>query len=59
MTTEQTLEHILALKYEVGVLKSEYIQPHDTGHVITCVNMLESRIKELYKLVNSKPNRIN
>ncbi len=35
------------LEEEIEVLKGQ-IQEHDTGHIITAVNVLEKRVKELY-----------
>ena len=41
-------DHVNHLKYEVEVLKSR-VQKHDTGHIITAINVLQSRIEELSK----------
>ena len=56
MTYEQKLEHMLSLKREVDILK-EMLQPHDTGHIHTTINMLQERIKGLYKEVYSSEYR--
>lgn len=37
--------HLSHLKQEVEILKSR-IQEHDTGHIITAIQVLEERIKE-------------
>jgi hypothetical protein len=41
-------DHVNHLKYEIEILKSR-VQEHDTGHIITAIQVLESRIKELSK----------
>jgi len=40
-----TTTHLSHLKHEVEILKSR-IQEHDTGHIITAIQVLEERIKE-------------
>jgi len=40
------VEHVNHLKYEIEILKSR-VQEHDTGHIITAIQVLESRLKEL------------
>jgi hypothetical protein len=40
--------HLLALIDEVEELKTR-LQPHDTGHIHTTINVLEKRIDELKK----------
>ena len=40
------MEHVNHLKYEIEILKSR-VQEHDTGHIITAIQVLESRLKEL------------
>jgi len=42
------LNHYRHLLMEVGELKSR-LQPHDTGHIHTTINVLEERIEELHK----------
>tara|TARA_B100000902_G_C27035923_1_gene776846 strand:- start:410 stop:589 length:180 start_codon:yes stop_codon:yes gene_type:complete len=48
MSNEQKLEHMLALKREIDILK-EMLRPHDTGHIHTTISMLESRVKWLHR----------
>ena len=43
-------DHVNHLRYEVQVLKSR-VQKHDTGHIITAIQVLESRIEELSEQV--------
>ena len=38
--------HLSVLRSEIDILKSR-IQPHDTGHLHTTINVLEHSIKEL------------
>lgn len=38
-------DHVNHLKYEIEVLKSQ-VQEHDTGHIITAIQVLEERIRE-------------
>jgi len=45
-------EHVLALMTEIQVLRSR-IEPTDTGHLHTAINVLEERIQEL---LNSMQN---
>jgi len=40
------MDHINHLKLEVEELTTR-IQEHDTGHIITAIQVLKSRIKEL------------
>jgi hypothetical protein len=40
------MNHIEHLKYEVEVLKS-MVKEHDTGHIITAIQVLENRIKNM------------
>lgn len=39
-------DHVNHLKYEIEVLKSR-VQEYDTGHIITAIQVLQSRIEEL------------
>lgn len=39
-------DHVNHLRYEIEVLKSR-IKEYDTGHIITAIQVLESRIEEL------------
>ena len=56
MTNEQKLEHMCALKREIEILK-EMLRPHDTGHIHTTIDMLESRVKWLHREVFSSEAR--
>jgi hypothetical protein len=58
MTHEQKLEHMLSLKREVVILK-DMLQPHNTRlyPINTTINMLENRIKCLYREVYSSESR--
>ena len=44
--SSRDLLHIAVLKEEVEILRSR-IQPHDTGHLYTTINVLEHRLSEL------------
>lgn len=46
MKIEKPKEHITALLAEIEVLKSR-LEPHDTGHLHTTINVLEERVKEI------------
>lgn len=48
MKIENSKKHITALEAEVAVLKSR-LEPHDTGHLHTTINVLKERIEELSK----------
>jgi|TARA_B100000085_G_scaffold152090_1_gene138207 hypothetical protein len=48
MNRSMMLNHYRHLLMEVGELKSR-LQPHDTGHIHTTINVLEERIEELHK----------
>jgi len=56
MTSKEKLEHMIALKREVAILKT-MLQPHDTGHIHTTINMLEGRVQWLYKEIYSSEAR--
>ena len=56
MTCKEKLEHMLALKREVEILKT-MLQPHDTGHIHTTINMLQERIQGLYREIYSSNGR--
>jgi len=43
--------HLTHLKYEIEVLKSR-VQLHDTGNIITAIQVLEERIQEEEKFQN-------
>ena len=48
MNRSMMLNHYRHLLMEVGELKTR-LQPHDTGHIHTTINVLEERIEELHK----------
>ena len=39
-------DHVKALELEIAILKSR-LQPHDTGHLHTAINVLQARIDEI------------
>ena len=41
-----TNSHIFHLQLELGVLQS-MVKEHDTGHIITAIQVLETRVKEM------------
>ncbi len=41
-----TVDKIIVLMEEISVLKSR-LKDHDTGHLQTAINVLESRVQEL------------
>jgi len=45
--------HLMALIDEVDVLKNR-LQPHDTGHIHTTINVLEHRITEVTEEIKSE-----
>ena len=48
MTDLERINTITVLELEVEVLESK-VQPHATGHIITAIGVLKSRIDELRK----------
>ena len=48
MTSDERINTITVLELEVEVLKSK-VRPNSTGHIITAIGVLESRIDELKK----------
>jgi len=46
MSRSQLLNHLKALQDEINILKQR-IQPHDTGHIHTTINLLEERVVEI------------
>lgn len=46
MKIQDPKQHITALLAEIEVLKSR-LEPHDTGHLHTTINVLEERVKEI------------
>jgi hypothetical protein len=45
----ESSKHIEHLMYEVEVLKS-MVREHDTGHIITAIQVLEHRISSMQKI---------
>ena len=43
---KEKMDYMMYLIQEIGVLKSRF-QPHDTGHLHTAVNVLQSRVQEI------------
>jgi len=39
-------DHVIALELEIAILQSR-LQPHDTGHLHTAINVLQARIDEI------------
>ena len=56
----ETVKKIQILEHEIEVLRGR-IEEHDTGHIITAINVLEKRVKELqneeleYQRTRNKP----
>ena len=48
MNRSQMLNHFKHLMMEISELKSR-LQPHDTGHIHTTINVLEERVEEMQK----------
>ena len=48
------MEHIIHLIREIDYLRTQ-IQPHDTGHIHTTINTLESRVEELMRKKEEMP----
>jgi hypothetical protein len=46
MTNNERINTIVVLELEVEVLQSK-VQPHATGHIITAIGVINSRIDEL------------
>ena len=46
MDEGKKMNHVNALKYEIEVLKSR-VKEHDTGHIITAIQVLQNRIREI------------
>ena len=40
------IDRLVMLMEEIAILKSR-LQPHDTGHIHTTINTLESRVEEI------------
>lgn len=45
------VDRLLFLMEEICILKSR-VQEHDTGHIITAINVLNERIKEVKENIN-------
>lgn len=45
-------EHVLALQREVSILTA-WLEPHETGHIITTINMLKEHIKQLEEEISA------
>ena len=50
------MEHIIHLIREIDYLRTQ-IKPHDTGHIHTTINTLESRVEELMSKKDDMPFR--
>ena len=48
MTNDERINTITVLELEVEILESK-VQPHATGHIITAIGVINSRIDELRK----------
>ena len=46
MSTGIDHDHVKALELEIAILTSR-LQPHDTGHLHTAINVLQARIEEI------------
>ena len=46
MNRKELLDHMFALVSEVQHLYT-MLQPHDTGHIHTAINVLKQRVKEV------------
>ena len=46
MTLVKEIDRLVMLMEEIAILKSR-LQPHDTGHIHTTINTLESRVEEI------------
>jgi len=46
MAKTNPLDYLLVLQEEIAYQKSK-LQPHDTGHIHTTINVLEERVSEL------------
>jgi len=46
MTLIKEIDRLVMLMEEIAILKSR-LQPHDTGHIHTTINTLESRVEEI------------
>ena len=46
MSRSQQMNHVKHLEFEIRELQGR-LQPHDTGHIHTTINTLESRVEEI------------
>ena len=46
MALIKEIDRLVMLMEEIAILKSR-LQPHDTGHIHTTINTLESRVEEI------------
>ena len=46
MTLVKEIDRLVILMEEIAILKSR-LQPHDTGHIHTTINTLESRVEQI------------
>ena len=46
MALVKEIDRLVMLMEEIAILKSR-LQPHDTGHIHTTINTLESRVEEI------------
>ena len=51
-----TANHVSALLNEVDYLRT-LIQPHDTGHIHTAINVLHDHIEQLLKEMENENNK--
>lgn len=52
MSKVNPLDYLLVLQEEVAYQKSQ-LQPHDTGHIHTTINVLEQRITEIEEKIRA------
>lgn len=46
-------EHVLALQREVNILTA-WLEPNETGHITTTINMLNKHIKQLEEEISAE-----
>lgn len=51
-----TADHVSALLNEVDYLQSQ-VDTHDTGHIITAINVLHNHIRQLLKEMENANNK--
>lgn len=52
MSKINPLDYMLVLKEEIEYQRSR-LQPHDTGHIHTTINVLEERVNELEEKIRA------